>query len=380
MEVRYRVDLTMDERNELCGMLQKGSTSARRIKRAQILLAADEGQGSNAIARVLHVSESTVLRTKKRFVEGNLERALTEEPRPGARRKLSGKEEALLIATVCSKAPQGCARWTLELLAGRMVELTEHEKISTETIRRRLKDNHLKPWQRKMWCIPEVNAEYVARLEDILDLYTAEEGKRAPVVCFDETPQQLIGMVRPPWSVRPGSVEKIDYEYQRNGTVNLFVFADAHRPWRHVKVTANRKFADFAECMRELVDEYYPTSPKIRVVLDNLSTHSASGLYQSFAPEEARRILKRIEFHYVPKHASWLNMVEIEIGVLKKQCLGQRIGERGHLEAEIRAWENRRNHRQEKIDWLFTKETARLKMRKAYPILAQQPETAKKPA
>ena len=132
--------------------------------------------------------------------------------------------------------------------------------------------------------------------------------------------------------------------------------------------------------MRDLVDQHYPTSPKIRVVLDNLSTHSAAALYQSFAPEEARRILKRLEFHYTPKHASWLNMVEIEIGVLKKQCLDRRISERDQLEAEIQAWEKRRNRKGEKIQWLFTKETARLKMSKAYPVFTQQPAAATKSA
>ena len=172
-------------------------------------------------------SESS--RTKRRFVLGNLEAALSEEPRPGAVRKLSGKEEALLVATACSKPPAGRGRWTLELLAGEMVKLTDHGELSRETARRRLTENDLKPWRRDMWCIPHVDGEYVARLEDVLDLYAEARDPARPLVCFDETPVQLIGEVRQPVPAQPGQRERYDYEYRRNGTVNLFVTFDPHR-------------------------------------------------------------------------------------------------------------------------------------------------------
>src|SRR5829696_2521305 len=165
MNVRYRVDLRQDEREELTAMLSGGKHAARKLKRAQILLAADAGTGDEDIARTVLVGGSTVYRTKRRFVEGNLERALSEEPRPGAERKLTGKEEALLVATACASPPAGRARWTLELLADAMVKLTEHESLSGETVRRRLAENGLKPWRRDMWCIPRVDGEYVARME-----------------------------------------------------------------------------------------------------------------------------------------------------------------------------------------------------------------------
>src|SRR6476659_9380948 len=171
MNVRYRVELSQAERDELTAMLGGGKHAARKLKRAQILLAADGGGRDEEIARTVSVSLSTVGRTKRRFVEGNLERALSEEPRPGGERKLTGKEEALLVATACASPPRGRARWTLELLAGEMVSLTEHDSLSRETVRRRLKENHLKPWQKDMWCIPKLDAEYVARMEDVLDLY-----------------------------------------------------------------------------------------------------------------------------------------------------------------------------------------------------------------
>jgi transposase len=244
----------------------RGKHAVRKLKRAQILLAADAGIGDEAIAGSISVGGSTVYRTKRRFVEGNLDLALSEEARPGAARKLSGKETALLVATVCSSPPAGSKRWTLDLLAGQMVQLTEHEGLSRETVRRRLAEDDLKAWLRKMWCIPEVNGTYVARMEDVLDLYAEEPDPRRPVVCFDESPTQLIDEVREPIPAAPGQPERYDCEYKRNGTANLFVFLDAHKSWRHVKVTDQRTARDFAECMRDLADIHYPDADRIRVV------------------------------------------------------------------------------------------------------------------
>ncbi len=237
MNVRYRIELSQAERDELTAMLSKGKRAARKLKRAQILLAADAGRSDEEIARTVAVGGSTVYRTKRRLVEGNLERALSEEPRPGAQRKLSGKEEALLVATACANPPEGHARWTLELLADAMVELTDHESLSGETVRRRLAENGLKPWRKDMWCIPKVDGEYVARMEDVLDVYAEAPDPDRPVVCFDESPVQLIGEARQPIPPEPGQLERYDCEYCRNGAVNLFVCIDVRRPWRKVKVT-----------------------------------------------------------------------------------------------------------------------------------------------
>jgi transposase len=367
MNLRYRVELSQTERAELTALLNAGKHAARKFKRAQILLAADAGASDEEIARGVGVGSSTVFRTKRRFVLGNLQAALSEEPRPGAMRKLSGKEEALLVATACSSPPAGRARWTLELLAGELVRLTEHAGVSRETVRRRLAENDLKPWRKDMWCIPRVDAEYVARMEDVLDLYAEAPDPNQPVVCFDESPIQLIGEVREPILAKPGQLERYDCEYKRNGTANLFVFLDVHRPWRKVKVTDSRAAVDFAACMRELTDIHFPKAERIRVVLDNLSTHTAAALYQTFPAPEARRVLRRLEFHYVPKHASWLNMVEIEIGVLHSQCLDRRIATHERLVAEIAVWERQRNASKARIKWMFTTAKARDKMGRAYP-------------
>ena len=252
------------------------------------------------------------------------------------------------------------------MLADAFVKLTEHEQLSRETVRRRLAENDLKPWRKDMWCIPKIDAEYVARMEDVLDLYAEASDPQRPVVCFDESPTQLIGEVRQPIPAEPGRPQRYDCEYKRNGTANLFVFFDAHRSWRKVKVTERRTAEDFAHCMRDLVDVHYPEAC-IRVVLDNLSTHTAAALYQALPAYEARRILRRLEFHYTPKHASWLNMVEIEIGVLRGQCLNRRIESRDRLVAEVAAWERRRNACAARIKWMFSTEQARVKLAKAYP-------------
>lgn len=370
MNIRYRVTLSPEERVQLEDLVSGGKGPVRRLKRAQILLAADAGEVAETIARVVVVGTSTVYRAKERFVEEGLEEALSEEPRRGAERKLSAKEEALLVATACTKPPTGRAHWTMDLLADEMVRLTEHESISSETIRRRMAEKKLKPWQKRMWCISKVDAEYVARMEDVLDLYAEPPDAQQPVVCFDETPRQLIGEARVPVAVKPGKPARQDYEYVRNGTVNVFMFLDAHRRWRHAKVTDRRAADDFATCMRDLVDVHYPNAKRIRVVMDNLSTHTPSALYETFPPEEARRILRKLEFHYTPKHASWLNMVEIEIGVMAGQCLDRRIPDKATFVDEVAQWERARNAEGATIKWLFTVERAREKLGRRYPLTA----------
>jgi transposase len=376
MNIRYRVMLTADERHQLQALLSGGKGAVRKIKRAQILLAADAQSTDELIARTVGVGTSTVYRTKQRFVEEGLAPALSEMPRRGAPRKLGARDEALLVAVACSHPPVGRARWTMDLLAGEMVRLTLHETLSGDTVGRRLAEMKLRPWQEKMWCIPTVNAEYVARMEDVLALYAEAPDPQRPVVCFDETPRQLIGEARVPIQAAPGKPRRVDYEYVRNGTANVFMFVDVNRPWRHAKVTDHRTCVDFAECMRDLVDEHYPEAERIRVVLDNLSVHSAAALYQAFDPAEARRILSRLEFHFTPKHASWLNMVEIEIGVLVTQCLDRRIPDRTTLLTEIAAWERQRNADRARIKWLFTVDRAREKLGRAYPLPAGRIQAA----
>ena len=370
MHIRYRVELDESERQQLAAMVAGGKQPVRRVKRAQILLAAAGGVSDAEMAATLRVGTSTVYRTKQRFVEHGLERALSEEPRPGGKRKLAAAEEALLIATACSHPPTGRAHWTLALLASTLVRLTAHTTISRATIGRRLAANALKPWQEKMWCVPQIDARYVACMEDVLELYTTLPRPGTAVVCVDETPQQLIGEVRAALPPAPGQPARHDYEYRRNGTANIFVALDAHAPRRYSKVTARRTAVDFAEWLRDLVDVHYAGTERLRLVLDNLSTHTPAALYEAFPPAEARRVLRRLEFHYVPKHASWLNMVEIEIGVLSAQCLDRRIPDMPTLDHEVDAWTRARNAAGARIRWMFGIEQARGKLGRAYPAVA----------
>jgi transposase len=204
-------------------------------------------------------------------------------------------------------------------------------------------------------------------MEDILALYTQPEDPNRPLVCMDEVPKQLISDVREPIQARPGQSLRVDYEYQRNGVANVFMFFEPLRGQRHVKVTHTRTRLDWAEAMRELSDEIHPEAEKIIVVLDNLNTHTPSAFYLAFEPEEARRLVNRFEFHFTPKHGSWLNMAEIELSVLSRRCINRRISDVDILRHEVLAWAMDRNSKVVKVDWRFTTADARIKLKRLYP-------------
>ncbi len=367
MGKKYIINLSDEERGELSELTNKGKTGARKLKRAQILLLADEGKTDREIAENIHVGVSTAERTRRRFVEGGSENALNERRRPGKKPLLNGRQEAILIAEACSDPPEGRSKWTMRLLADRIVELGVVGSISDDTVLRTLKKNDIKPWQKKQWCIPEVGPEYVCRMEDVLDLYEEPYDAAYPCVCFDEKLFQLIGETRVPLPPEVGKPRRYDYEYERNGTANLFIILEPAAGRRRIVVTKRRTKEDFAEIMRHMADDIYPDADKIRIVMDNLNTHNPSSLYEKFRPEEARRILRRLEFHYTPKHASWLNMAEIEISVLSDQCLDRRIGDTETLKKEISAWEKERNEKSAKVIWRFTNTDARVKLKRLYP-------------
>ena len=207
-------------------------------------------------------------------------------------------------------------------------------------------------------------------MEDLLDLYEEEPDPMRPRVGFDERPCQLLADLREPTPMSLSHAQRVDYEYKRNGTCNLFMFSEPFFGWRHVETTKRRTKVDFAHCMRQLVDEHFPHAEVIRVVLDNLNTHKPSALYECFAPEEARRILRKLEFHYTPKHGSWLNIAEVEISVLSRQCLGRRIPDIETMTREVRAWQFQRNCDKAVVEWLFTAPDARHKLPNLYPELS----------
>ena len=207
-------------------------------------------------------------------------------------------------------------------------------------------------------------------MEDVLDLYAEPYDPKRPVVCFDESPKQLVAEVQAPLPATPGQVERYDYEYKRNGTRNLFLHFEPGRGWRHVAVTESRTMRDFAGQMKWLADEAHAEADLIRVVLDNLNTHRPAALYETFPPEEAPRILKRLEFHYTPKHGSWLNMAELEFSVFDRQCLDRRIGDVATLVQEVTALEEERNAAHATVAWRFTNEKARKKLHRLYPSIS----------
>jgi len=217
-----------------------------------------------------------------------------------------------------------------------------------------------------MWCITAITQEYRDRMYRLLNLYEQKYDERHPVVCMDEKSKQLIGNVKSILPLKPGAVAKYDYEYKRNGTRNIFVAVEALAGRRKIIVTENRKKEDFAYFIKGLLEHEYKKVKTIRLVLDNLNTHFASSFYETFTKTESKKILKRIEFYYTPKHGSWLNMAEIEINIMDRECLARRIGQEDTLKNEIAHWVQKRNKAKKKINWSFTKKDADRKLSKHY--------------
>ena len=308
VQEKYGVRLATQEKGWLRKMIRAGRSSAQANSRARILLKIDEGWTALQVAKALDISERTVFRTKRRYAEEGLDEVLRHHNQVNRPRKVDERVEAHLIALACSPVPDGHDHWTMRALAGKVVELGLVESLSPETVRLRLERNTLKPWRKQQWCIPKVSGEYVAAMEDVLDLYAEPYDPERPVVCFDETSTQLLADIREPLPAKPGRPRREDYEYRREGTRNLFLTCEPKAGWRHVAITQQRNMQDFAHQIQWLVDAAYPDVPVIRLVLDNLNTHRMASLYETYPASEARRIAKRLEFHHTPKHGSWLNM------------------------------------------------------------------------
>ncbi len=221
----------------------------------------------------------------------------------------------------------------------------------------------------EQWAIPEATAEFVWPMEDVLDVYQRPYDATHPVVCLDETSRQVVAETREPLPVAPGRAARRDPEYERNGVVNLCIVGEPLRGWRHVRLSDRRTRIDFHQCIKELADVHYPEAARVVLVLDQLNTHSLASLSQAFPPAEAKRLADKVEIRHTPKHGSWLNMAEIELSVLARQCLNRRIGDRATLEREAPAWVEARNAAATTIDWRFTTADARTKLKRLYPVL-----------
>lgn len=226
----------------------------------------------------------------------------------------------------------------------------------------------MKPWLVEQWCLaPTADPEFVWRMEDVLTVYRRPYDPARPVVCLDETSRQLLGEARAPLPPGPGRPARSDPEYVRGGVANIFLSTEPLRGWRTVSVSAQRTRLDFAACVKDLVDVHYPKAERIVLVLDQLNTHSPASLYAAFPATEAKRLADKLEIHHTPKHGSWLNMAELELSVLQRQCLRQRLPNPGAMAREVTAWAERRNTQIKQIDWHFTTADARVKLRRLYP-------------
>ncbi|HEX6108931.1 MAG TPA: IS630 family transposase [Ktedonobacteraceae bacterium] len=374
---KYTIELTQAQRQELEQITKAGQARARKILHAHILLKGDSGeQGPNwsdeEMKQAFGVGESTILRVRKRFVEHGLADALDRRPQPPRpeKRILNGRHEAYLIALSCGEKPQGRERWSVRLLAHKMVEVGYVEQVGRETIRVTPKKNELKPWLKEQWCIPpKKNADFVYHMEDILDVYHRPYDARYPQVCMDEGSKQLLSDKREREPMEPGKPERYDNEYERHGTVSVFVACEPLGGKRVVTVSKRRTKQDWAYFMREVIDIHYPEADKIVLVMDNLNTHSPSSFYEVFTPQEARRLTEKLEIHYTPKHGSWLNMAEIELSVLARQCLAGRLPTLEQAQQRVGAWQQQRDHAQATIDWRFTTADARIKLKHLYPSI-----------
>ena len=355
---KYVVRLDAEERDRLNELIRKGKRSAQLLTKARVLLKADvsdagEGWSDSRIAAALDTSIATIERTRRQLVEEGFEAVLTRKYNPNSARPriFDGAAEAKLIALTLSPAPEGFARWSLRLLEEKVVELHIVDHASDNTIGRTLKKNILKPHLKQQWVIPpEANAAFVATMEDVLEVYQRPHDPQRPLVCLDETSKQLIVEPRAPIPAKLGQPARHDYEYERNGVANLFMVFAPLEGWRHVKVTDRHTAIDYAHVLRDLSDTHFSDAVKIVLMQDNLNTHKPASLYEAFPAPEARRLVERFEWHYTPKHGSWLDMAESELGVLASQCLDRRIADKQILAHEVTAWQDHRNKHHAKAD------------------------------
>ena len=369
------ITLSPEDQDVLNLIISKGSAPARTIRRAHILLKSNSGGGNqyapSELADLFDTTKQTVNRVQKEYRANGIECIYRKKREtPPVESKITGEIEAHLIALACHNPPEGYCRWTLRLLSERIVQMNYIDSISHTTVGKVLKENSLKPHLVEEWCIPkEQSADFAACMEDVLEVYSRPYDERCPVVCMDEKPLQLLAHARKGYRKKDGTMIQ-DSEYIRNGTCSIFLFTEPLAGFRHAMALEHRTKIDWAKQMKWLADEIYPDAEKIIIVCDNLNTHDKSSFYEAFPPAEALRLARRFEFHYTPKHGSWLDIAEIELAALSKQCLGKRrIDNLEDLNSELEKWHTDRNSKQKGVDWQFTTDDARIKLKHLYPIV-----------
>lgn len=374
MAKKYIVRLSAEERAECEKVIKKLTGTSQKVRRAQMLLKADvEGfSWSDAqIAEAFGCRTRTVENLRQRFVLDGFDLAINGKKRetPPTLPKLDGEGEARLIAMRLSKPPSGYGRWTLQLLANQLVKLELVESISRETVRRTLKKNGMTKRMIDYWVIPpEQDAEFVADMEEVLATYAEPYDPKNPKLCMDEQPFQLLLETRVPLPATKEHGERVDYEYERNGTASIFMFTEPLAGFRQATARERRTKPDWAIEVAHLLDTRYAECDILTLISDQLNTHTKGAFYTAFEPDVARAYIERIRFVYTPKHGSWLNIAECELSALKRECLaGRRIGYLAELQRELAAWAISTNHAQRSVDWQFQIDDARCKLKRLYP-------------
>ena len=384
---KYSVKLNREQRQMVEEVVRKGTAPARKIQRAHILLKTDSGEhgphwSMKQIQEGFGVGSSLIKSVRKRFVENGIEDALSRRSQPERpeKRKINGKQEAQIVALMCTESPEGRERWTLRAFTDRIIGLEIVEETSYETIRTVLRENKLKPWQEKQWCIGRTgDGKYAYHMEDVLDVYTRPYDPKRPQICLDEGSLQFTKELIPALEMKPGRVKKFDYQYERDGYCSIFLACEPLTGRRAIHVTERRTKVDFAHFLKYVVDEMCPNAEKVVVVMDNLNTHTPGSLYEVFPAEEAMRIWKKLEIHYTPVHGSWLNMAEIELSVLGRHVFRERLGDIESVQQRVEVWQEKRNTQQVKINWRFTAKDARIKLKRLYPVIEECLSDEKKP-
>lgn len=348
------------DREEILRLI-KTASNARTIYRANALNLRYKGFSAAEVANFIEITPRTVFNIEKNYEEGGLKKALYDDPRPESPCQFDDRIKSQLIALVCSNPPEGFDRWTLELIKQKAIKNKIVPSISRETIRVILQEHDLKPWRQKSWCVPALDEEFIERMEDVLSVYEKDYDPKKPVVCVDEKPIQLLSDSRPSSGIVPGEIKKVDYEYKRMGTANVFCAVEPKKGFYYNSVTERRTGSDFGKFLSAIA-EHYSEAEKIILVLDNLNIHRLSSLETLYPPEEAKALWERFEIHYTPKHGSWLNQAEIAINMYARQCLGKtRIPDLVTLKKRTKGWLNYINRTSVKIAWKFTTKKAREK-------------------
>ena len=359
MKFRKAKLLSKKDRRKVNGVI-KNEKCVRVFKRALALKASDLGNTQTFVGDLGLGKERTLRNLVSRYKSGGLGFALYDRPRRGQPRKISRRQEEKITALACTAPPEGQARWTLDLIKAASEKERIVPQISRESLRVLLASREIKPWRHKMWCVPEVDKEFIRCMEDVLEIYERPYDPREPVVCVDEKPIQLLRSSRPDVL---GKILKQDYEYVRNGVINAFCGVEPRAGKHFVLIRQRKTMKDFAIFVREII-ESYPKARKIHLVMDNLGTHKEKALIETFGKKAGRKLWRKIVPHYTPKHASWLNQAEIEISMFSRTCLGkQRVADIATLKRKASKWKKAMNRKQVKIDWAFSRRKARVKFK-----------------